>query len=60
MENALAKALNEMADLYEYGHLEAATNPALFIRAIAEDIRQMREALGIDGMTELPEPRDGI
>ena len=40
----LQKALDGLADLYKYGHLQASSTPVDFINMVADDIKRLRGA----------------
>jgi len=43
----LDKAINELADLYQYGHLKVSTHPAEFIQEVTQDIKDLRARVKI-------------
>jgi hypothetical protein len=43
--NNLEKEISKVADLFEYGHLLADTDPAAFFDMIEKEIKKLRESL---------------
>ena len=41
-KNELENAIERLADLYEYGHLEVSLNPAEFIKRVTTEIIKCR------------------
>jgi hypothetical protein len=46
-EQGLTEAIGKLAGLYEYGHLQASTNPAEFLRQVADEITSARARLAL-------------
>jgi len=45
MAGRLEAAISTLADLFEYGHLQAQTDPAAFIEQVAAEIAELRAEL---------------
>lgn len=41
---ALSNAIDRLADLFPYGQLLAATDPAQFLRTVADEVERLRKA----------------
>lgn len=55
--NKLDKSISNLADLYEYGHLQATTAPAEFLDQVADEIKQSRKKIN-DVLIELNQARN--
>lgn len=55
----LSDAINHLADLYEYGHLDASTDPAGFLDRVTTEIEALRKVSAAAGVVEY-DWRDGL
>lgn len=45
MDKKLDEAISTLANLFEYGHLQASVNPAELINKVADEIKRLRRAV---------------